>query len=302
MIHHVFANRSNIGDWLSARGIQAVLGGPPAREYLCDEPFVDESLASLNKIPATDLVIIGGGGLFMDYFQPFWEGFRRIAGRVPYVIWGVGYCDIKHEPSRPPLDMMREIVSGSRLCVVRDELTRRLLADCALPPAVGCPSLHAIKPCEARGYGVLHVDNYTTVGAQAYERMDAWGREFAHRTQRPFRSTNNRIAAGNEQELSDTLQRYAMSDVILSSGLHGCILAVALGRKVLAVSGDHKIESFMEAAGLRDWVLDADEVERVPEMLSALADQPAAEHYVRQAREANRCVAQRILDEFLGRP
>ena len=40
MIHHVFANRSNIGDWLSARGIQALLGPQRVMEHLCDEPFV----------------------------------------------------------------------------------------------------------------------------------------------------------------------------------------------------------------------------------------------------------------------
>ena len=46
MIHHVFANRSNIGDWLSAIGIQSLLGDIPVCEHLADAPCVPETLAA----------------------------------------------------------------------------------------------------------------------------------------------------------------------------------------------------------------------------------------------------------------
>ena len=40
MIHHVFANKSNIGDWLSAQGIQTLLhkycGREKVLEHFCD--------------------------------------------------------------------------------------------------------------------------------------------------------------------------------------------------------------------------------------------------------------------------
>lgn len=38
MIHHVYANRSNIGDWLSAIGIQKLLGGAAVTEHLATSP------------------------------------------------------------------------------------------------------------------------------------------------------------------------------------------------------------------------------------------------------------------------
>jgi hypothetical protein len=47
MIYHVFANRSNAGDWLSARGIQSLLAPLEVTEYLCDEPFIEEAIAAL---------------------------------------------------------------------------------------------------------------------------------------------------------------------------------------------------------------------------------------------------------------
>lgn len=126
MIHHVFANRSNIGDWLSAKGIQRLLQAAPVTEHLCDEVFVAQTLDALNRLEPSDLVLIGGGGIFMDYFAPFWVGLSRLDCLPRYCIWGVGYCDLKAEPSHPPLDLVRRIVAGSELCVVRDELTRVL--------------------------------------------------------------------------------------------------------------------------------------------------------------------------------
>ena len=64
MIHHVFANRSNIGDWLSAKGIQRLLQPAPVTENLCDEVFVAQTLDALNRLEPSDLVLIGGGGIF----------------------------------------------------------------------------------------------------------------------------------------------------------------------------------------------------------------------------------------------
>lgn len=295
MIHHVFANKSNIGDWLSARGIQGLLGAARVTEHLCDKPFVARTLESLSAAKPKDVIVIGGGGLFMDYFTPFWRGFRQIAKRVPFCIWGVGYCDLKREPSRASEGLLEEIVRGSQICVVRDELSRRCLSRCALPPPVPCPSICAVARCESASRGLLHVDNYTTAGAATYEAMDEYGREFAKRTQRNYRTTNNRIQPGSEVSLQAVMKLYASADMVLSSGLHGCVLALAMGRKVLAVSGDRKIESFMAAAGLSEWVCDAEAVGAVPDLLANLNEQPSVDSFVEEARRANRAVAAELL-------
>ena len=295
MIHHVFANRSNIGDWLSARGIQALLGDAEIVEHLCDEPFAPATLAALAQAGPNDLIVIGGGGLFMDYFTPFWEGFRAIADHAPFCIWGVGYCDLKREPSRAPQALLAAIAGKSRLCIVRDELTRRHLSSCNLSPPVPCPSINAVQAPAVPGFGLLHVDNYTTAGADVYTAMDAAGRGFAKATGRPYRQTNNRIDSGNAAELARTLHLYASSDLVLSSALHGCILAVAMGRKVLAVSGDYKIEAFMQSAGLGEWVCDIDDVAVIPSALSALAGQNWPGEFIQQARAANQAVARTVL-------
>lgn len=294
MIHHVFANRSNIGDWLSARGIQSLLAPLEITEHLCDEPFVQGTLVRLAAAHPKDLIVIGGGGLFLDYFAPFWEGFSEIAERVPFGIWGVGYCDLKLEPSHPPASLIQNIVRQSSLCLVRDDLTRNYLQPYALPAPVSCPSLLEIEPPPSRRYGVLHVNNYTTAGAEAYDAMRACGEEFAGRTGRVYQETNNRVQPGSERELAATLRLYAASDIVLSSALHGCIIALAMGLKVLAVSGDHKIEAFMRVAGLGDWVCDINEVDSFPQHLEALSTQKSASNFVSSVQQRNLAFAEQV--------
>ena len=293
MIHHVFANKSNIGDWLSARAIQTLLGDHPITEYLCDEPFVPETLARLREAKPGDLIVIGGGGLFMDYFAGFWEGFRPIAERVPFAIWGVGCCDMKRQNSRLPEPLLNEVVSLSRVCVVRDELTRAALAGCKLPLPVACPTMSLFEPIEL-GAGGLHVDAFDNVGEENYEAMEAFGKEFAAATGRPFHSINNLIPAGSEKSLEAVLAHYRSADLILAGRLHGCIIGLAMGRKVLAVSGDHKVESFMEAAGLGDWVLDLSEVAAVPQRLRDLAEQRTPVEFIRETKREHRQIGSKL--------
>ena len=294
MIHHVYANQSNAGDWLSARGIQSLLAPLTVTEHFCDEPFVPKTLAALSQARPEDFIIIGGGGLFMDYFVPFWEGFQSIAARVPFVIWGVGYCDMKREASHPPLKLIENIVRQSRLCVVRDELTRTYLSDCKLPPPVICPSVVAVTTQSGEQKRLLHVDHYNNVGAEVFERMVAIAEEFAKRTGRSDRQTNNLIPAGQSGKLRQVLELYASSDLVLTSRLHGCIIAVAMGRRVLAVSGDRKVESFMRAAGLAEWVCDLDEVDSLPARLERLHEQRVPVEFIERGRQENRAVGEQV--------
>jgi polysaccharide pyruvyl transferase WcaK-like protein len=294
MIHHVFANKSNLGDWLSARGIQSLLAPFEVREHLCDEPFVPETIRRLSDAGEEDFVIIGGGGLFMDYFIPFWNGLSAIADRTRYAIWGVGYCDMKRTMSRAPAALINSLVDRSRLCVVRDELTRRYLRRPDLPAAVACPTMAAIDAPAHPGRGLLHVDAYDNIGPAAYEAMGAELKEFARRTGRPYRQTNNLIPAGHEGRLRQVLELYEEADLVVSSRLHGCIIAIAMGRKILAVSGDRKVESFMEAAGLGDWVIDSGEIARMPRMLPDLEQQKPVPSMVDRTRRENREVAARV--------
>jgi polysaccharide pyruvyl transferase WcaK-like protein len=264
------------------------------REHLCGRPFVPATLAALARAGPDDLIVIGGGGLFMDYFTPFWVGFQPIARRVPFCLWGVGYVDHKREPSGPPQALLEEIVSRSRVCRVRDELTRRRLRSCSLPDPVPCPSFVTLRAGAPKERGILHAANYTTVGAAAYAEMSRAALLFAASTHRRYRETDNGITSGDEHGLAAALERYRVSDLVLSSRLHGCIVALALGRKVLAVSGDWKVEAFMESAGLDEWVMPHDRLARLPRRLAALEGQPAPRAFLAEAVRRNEEVAAEV--------
>ena len=303
MIHHVFANRSNAGDWLSARGIQSLLAPWPVVEHWCDAPFVSETLATLARATERDFIIIGGGGLFMDYFVPFWEGFLSITERVPFVIWGVGYCDMKRERTIPPPKLIEEIVSRARLCVVRDDLTHRHLARCQLPPPVPCPAMVAVPTAAAVPEPrLLHVDHFDNVGKVIHEFMVKTGEMFAEKTGRSYRQTNNLLPGGHFKALGRIVELYTSADLVLTSRLHGCIMALATGRRVLAVSADHKVESFMAAAGLSEWVMDLDSSGSLMERLHRLPEQKPPCSFVERARAQNRSVAARVRELITAHP
>jgi len=295
MIYHVYANRSNIGDWLSAKGIQSLLGKREITECLCDEPFIEETIAVLSKATTEDLIVIGGGGLLMDYFTPFWEAFRPIAGRVSFCVWGIGYCDIKHEHSLPPNTLVEEVLRKSKCTIVRDELSRSHLPGIQLPTPVPCPSINIIEKVRQPGFDILHVNNYTTAGEAAYEAMCNSAKTFAAKEGLVYRETNNRITKNSEKELQQILSLYEKSGIILSSALHGCIIGVAMGLKVLAVSGDWKIDAFMEAVGLGEWVLDISELELIPGKLKQLNTQVFPADSLYEVKYENEKVAEQIL-------
>lgn len=293
MIHHVFATKSNVGDWLSAIAIQTLLAPVEVSEYFCDEPFVEKTLQRLRETPPNELIVIGGGGLFMDYFRPFWEGFREIAARKPFCIWGVGHCELKDAESRLPTTLLNEIASASRACFVRDESTRSYV-NAALPVAVPCPTTAIVDRANGGGHGVLYADHYNVVGPQGYERISSIARQFAASTGREYRETDNQIPDGDRDALMATLELYRKSDVVVSSRLHGCIIALAMGRKTIAVSGDRKVESFMESAGLRGWVCDVNELSNLPKRLNELAEQETPWSFLQQVRKQNKAIARAV--------
>jgi polysaccharide pyruvyl transferase WcaK-like protein len=289
-LYHIFANKSNIGDWLSAKGIQSTVPKYKAIELLCDQPFIDDTLDRLRSVGPDDFVIIGGGGLFMDYFAPFWSSFLEVADDIAFGIWGVGCCDLTCEPSLPSPELIGAVVERSRFCYVRDERTRQYLARPELPAPTGCPSLLCLQGAKPSGRGVLHVDNYTTVGEAAFEFMDELGRQFANASARTYRRTNNRIAPANETELGRCLQLYQDSDVVLSSALHGCIIGAALDKKVVAVSGDRKIDAFMQSIGLEDWVCGRDQVSELPRLLHSIDAQSSPAEAIAALGRAQRSI------------
>ena len=230
VIHHVFANKSNIGDWLTARGIQQLLGEVELTEHFCDAPFVTQTLEALAGATATDLIVVGGGGLFMDYFEPFWCGLLESVDETPICIWGVGYCDVKSCDSRPSTALLKAVSDKAEMCCVRDQLSHDYLGSCNLPDPVACPAMAVIPSTKTSFRGLIYADAYDNIGEANYQFVIDRLQQFAQRTDRPYRQTSNTIPAQDEAALNNVLSAYTASDLVVASRLHGCIVAVAMGK------------------------------------------------------------------------
>jgi hypothetical protein len=144
------------------------------------------------------------------------------------------------------------------------------------------------------GRAVLHADHYDNVGPENFEVMAAATSAYAARTGRRSSRTNNIIPRGNASALQAVLDLYLDAELVVSSRLHGCIIALAMGRRVVVVSGDHKVEAFMHAAGMAEWVLDLAHVRALPERLEALPGQQLPVAFMEQGRRRNREIAAEI--------
>lgn len=294
MIYHVYANRSNIGDWLSAKGIQKLLSPLEIKDCFCDSYFLEETIECLTAATPQDFIIIGGGGLFMDYFTPFWKAFEPIADRVPFCIWGIGCCDLKNEPSLPPNNLIGRIVNKSKICVVRDQLTRSYLRNCKIADPIPCPAINYFDSTVPEGRTVLFAFHKDNIEAGVNELMRFTARSFAEKKGVEYRETNNRIPHNNEEQMSQILALYESSTYVLSSTLHGCIIAFALGKKLIAVSGDRKIEGFMKLVGLQEWVLDLNEAHFISERLNEIESQVQPSDALKKIRKENQEIGEAI--------
>jgi hypothetical protein len=193
--------------------------------------------------------------------------------------------------------LLEEVVRGARRCVVRDELTRRYLGRCDLPAPVACPSLSLVTPLPRLNRQLLHVANLSSVGGAAYEEMLECTRGFVAATGRTYCETNNQIPRDNVAALGQQLELYRAADLVLSSGLHGCVLGVGLGRPVVAVSADQKVDAFMDQAGLGAWVCPYDRLEKLPELLRSADQQPSTAAFVAATQRQHQRVAAEIHKE-----
>jgi polysaccharide pyruvyl transferase WcaK-like protein len=295
MIYHIYANQSNIGDWLSAQGIQKLLNPESLVECFCDTPFVGDTIEKLSHATSKDLIVIGGGGLLMDYFIPFWTAFKTISEKIPFCVWGIGYCDLKMEETKPPAKLISEILVNSRLSIVRDEITRTYLKSLKLPAPVQCPSLNVINNISIESQDLLHVVNYSTVGPEAYNEMCFQGKLWAKKNNKVYRETNNLIQKGDIEQLNNILSLYRRSGYVLSSALHGCIISAAMGLKVITVSGDRKIEGFMNVIGLQEYVLEPNECSKIQQLLNVSINQKNPRDVIEEIRNSNKNIAEKIL-------
>ena len=324
----LYANNENIGDLLSAVGIRTLMGGEATMF-----PFEGRSVATsrmLNGLREGDTLIVGGGGLLKATFDRTWEQVLVAQDRRGFntVLWGVGYCDVIGSETKGSLALHRDAVSRAALAGFRDELSWRPFLDVDHASVIGCPSGIAVRgisrggrQSHAAGH-VLQVDHPDLLrsvslryGADAEAAIVAATSGLAARMRLPLVPTANLIAGtplaprvkarlaasrweirGAELMASRVVrEKYAKAEVVVTSRLHGAIIAATLGKKVVALSGDAKIGEYMVAIGLKNFVVH--DPAELADVVDRLDQQPSTEESIQAFIDGNERFAHAVRSE-----
>ncbi len=328
MITVLYANDWNVGDHLSARGIEECLGVTVSKVTFERNPRLAEVL---NQLSDQDLVIVGGGGLLKNSFDPFWQTFLDHQQRrgFAYAVWGVGQCDVVGGSSDGDRAVHSRVFQGALAATVRDaESASEIDADVAvlacpahvaasliggvhsvaddtllvvehdgllqaLADHIGRPDLRALLDGVLRDHSVAH--GLRLVAHDNYVRRSPVDRALSGRLASLIVPGQARLIRELRTRSVDEAVRklFGPARAVVTSRLHGAIQGFSLGKPVVGVSGDRKIDRYFSSVGLAAWV--ASSPDDVATLVNRVAEQPSIEPTIGQICADNRDFGQRIL-------
>lgn len=175
-------------------------------------------------------------------FEPFWQQVSEKC-KLPMTIWGVGICvpDRQENPGVTK-SVVADVGKRCDLVNVRDELTARWyeMDDIHISP---CPTIVYLDDGFARG----HVGDDKVLFSM--HRPLISGRE-ADRIERVARTLPGKVDITNNRQsiyrsVDDVVEeKYAGSRAVVTTRLHGAIIAYGLRIPYVAIPRDEKIRSF----------------------------------------------------------
>lgn len=240
-----YSSYRNIGNFTPVLGIQNMLGGATDVWDIHRVPVDWDEVHRHHRV-----AIIGGAGLLHADFEAFWQDFDRHC-KLPFVIWGIGVCLPANEQAQGvSREVTRRVFAKALLANVRDRLTLahyglRDDTDISVCPTV--PYLHdwqrdhaAPPPGEI---DVLHSIHTTLASSQESQRIDAVITA-AGRRAHPVENLQRRRFG-----IDDALRLYQRAGLVVTTRLHGAIIAFGFDRPYIALSFDPKVQAFVDGYG-----------------------------------------------------
>jgi hypothetical protein len=236
-----YSSYNNIGNLLPVLGIREMIADIPDT-YCMHNRKIDFDFINANYRCA----IIGGAGLFHACFNRFWKLLAERC-RLPMIMWGVGVC-FPDAKGRVGVDRrtVAEVARRCDLVNVRDDLTAEFygLDKAHISP---CPTLAYLR----RFHTVLGMDKPVLfVSHKELTPADeiAAVRQVLTRAAPNYQYTTN--AQSRFLGLHDILTRYyCRSSLVVTTRLHGAIIAYGLGIPYLALARDEKLRAFCRRYG-----------------------------------------------------
>lgn len=236
-----YSSINNIGNFTPVLGIQQMLSHQTDTWCIHDKAMDFDFINRHYKC-----AIIGGAGLLSECFEPFW---RRVLEQcqIPIIIWGVGACFADQDATTADRAIVAEVAKRCDLINVRDDLTADYYGfDRASITA--CPTVAFLDKFRQKmpsnrvqvlfsSHEELVSDTETGEIRSILERV-APQYQYTNNLQRRFTTLNDII-----------VKRYCQSRTVVTTRLHGAIIAYGLGIPYIAIPRDEKLRAFHRLYG-----------------------------------------------------
>jgi polysaccharide pyruvyl transferase WcaK-like protein len=278
-----------LGRYVRNNGLTPAFLGGPAVASVGTGIAMDSSfrgrLCIVREVSRASAVVIGGGGLLDDRQQNFYRPFARVAAiarlaRVPYALVGVGVGPIN---SAQTARDYRKLVAGAEAVLVRDAASSLRLEEIGCDPArirvVGDPVLwkESERPPSTThqwavnlrqwnqgrsdvGFGFDPADLVGALASSLNDRVGADDRVSlvsmsdlpGDDDRRPLHALRTAAGRPDWTIVSGTQaaeQALEEAQSVISMRLHGCLVAARVGRAVLGIAYEPKVEQQAERCG-----------------------------------------------------
>lgn len=247
IIQFCYTAEKNIGDYLPTLGIRMMMGTHTDLWNLQDKN-IDFEFINRNY----SCGIIGGAGILSKRSEHFYKRLLQEC-TIPLIIWGVGMClpfgkhQITDGISAPTMQVLKQRCS---LINVRDTMTKEYYGLDAAWVAV-CPSLMYVRQftrfVDRAATKILFVSHDENVpapeSAQIFQIIKACDPNAVR--------INNCFTQGKTvHEIAKIIKdHYCTSGLVVTTRLHGAIIAYSLGIPYIAIEFDKKVGAFHQTYG-----------------------------------------------------
>ncbi len=230
----------NIGNFLPVLGIQKMIDHETDTWNIHDKD-IDYDFINKNY----EFAIIGGAGLLNSTFNYFWKRFSEEC-TIPYIIWGVGCCFPDYNPARVVnKEIATPVFEEAELINLRDDISADYynLSDVSITP---CPTLAYLqeKEFDFSSRHILYSHHIRLVNKD--EQREIYNLLKKQQEKLLFTDNIQHSLLG----LDDIIEKYYVdSAVVVTTRLHGAIIAYSLKKPYIAIARDDKIRAFNRLYG-----------------------------------------------------
>ena len=234
-----YSSIQNVGNYTPLLGIHQMLG-QELDTWCVHDKNIDWNFINSNYKG----IIVGGAGLFHAGFEGFWRGLI-VELKIPFIVWGVGGIFPKNRLllSNVSSKILKEACHNADLVNVRDNLSANLI-DFEKISIAACPTIVYMDTLRDK------VQKSLKIMYSSHEELLSDSEKIQVRN---FLKEKDYIFNDNIQKkffgMTRVMQKYLSVNHVITTRLHGAIIAYGLGIPYTAISYDDKIDEFHRLYG-----------------------------------------------------